>query len=156
MGIATRNALWVVYLASLAIAALSAILWLDSLAFEWTGYSVGSRDKLFIAWLAGTSAFLAWRMFIEPSELIWGLLVSATAMTFVLGVSANLSSNVSCPQITVLNFLSPVGFGACYERTDAGTAATWLITVSGLIMAALALFLPVIELWDRTRVEEKG
>lgn len=156
MSIATRNALHVVLVASTAVAALAALLWLDSLAFDLAGYSTGSNNKLFIAWLAATSAFLAWRMLADPSELVWGLMVSATAMTFVLGVNANLSPSVSCPTYGggILGFLSSFG-PRCYGRTDVSTIALWAITVSSLITALLALGLPIIELWDRTRVEQK-
>ena len=153
MGVTTRNALSIVLVTSTAVAALAALLWLDSRAFDWTGYSTGANNKLFIAWLAGTSAFLAWRMLVDASELVWGLLVSVSAMTFVFGMSANLA-HTSCPTSTILSYLSYIG-PTCYVRTDVGTAALWAITISSLITAVLALGLPVIESWERTRSEQK-
>lgn len=155
MGLATRNALYVILVASTAVAALAALLWLDSLAFDWAGYSTGSNSKLFIAWLAATSAFLAWRMQIEPSELVWGLLVSATAMTFVFSVNATISY-AGCPeQTTTIFYLAGPFYSACDTRSDFGSIAVWATSLSGTITAALAIFLPVVEMWDRTHAEQK-
>ncbi len=154
MGIATRYALCMILVACTGVAALAALLWLDSLAFDWAGYSTGSNNKLFFAGFAGTSAFLAWRMLVDPGWLLWGLLVSAAAGAVLVGVASRLPLSESCIDADPRSILGPgeLLLRLCKERTDLGIVSIWTIRVSALFTAALALTLPVIEVWDRAKL----
>ncbi|HVP04458.1 MAG TPA: hypothetical protein VMT90_02165 [Dehalococcoidia bacterium] len=153
MGVATRNAIWVILLASVAVAVAGVVLWLDSKTVEVTGYSTGAGNKLAIAGLALATALIAWRMLTDANELAWGLLAVAAGATFSVAANANLAYEApGCSEF--YSYLSFLAVG-CYSRSDTGAIVLWAITVAALTAGVLALSLPVIELWDRNRFRQK-
>ena len=150
MGLATRNGFLAAQYIATAIAAVGLLLWMDSRLFDFAGYTADPLTKLAVCWLAATAAFLARQMIVKPNELAWGLLVSAGAMTFVLSANANFDYP-SCPNYTILSYLSPLS--QCYEQSAVASAILWTITAGSLLIALLALCLPIVELWDRQRLE---
>lgn len=149
MSMATRKALWAIIVASQLIVALSLLLWVDWHTLQVIGYATSMQNEWLLAGLAIACGVFSWYMLFDPNELTWSLLVVAGGTLFVVAASANLSyESPGCRD--VLSFFS---FG-CFERTGLGTAALWWITICGFIVATLALAMPVIELWDRTRVAQ--
>ncbi|MEO8457859.1 MAG: hypothetical protein ABI559_08610 [Chloroflexota bacterium] len=164
MGMTTRFALHVVFWASLLVALLEFVPWfqmgahVSNLTADGEQSGTALANAVLFASIATVCAVLALRMLRDPSELVWGALVFAAAIPFVLAGAA-LSETAACMNTSTYLNLVNTGFGVgC--RTASHNALTindlllWSTVVLSAIVTLIALGLPIIESISRASAAE--
>lgn len=162
---ATEAALRAIVWASLAMAVMAFLPWLDSHTLAITTGSApvvmtALSDAVLFASVALVCAFFAWQMMRAPSELVWAGLAIAGGVMFVIAGSEIVESTHGCTSNgTILGLMNTGFFDICSSRgsdyeLSAGTAVGWIALVVSATVALLGLALPIIEAIGRTQLSK--